>query len=86
MHFSTTIATFITSAAIVDGLYFHIGPLTAVDTYTPTPSHRIDFTVNNPDAVYAQGGSDAAACSLTWYITHPPKPTQPHIISPKKNR
>ncbi|KAI7218508.1 hypothetical protein KC333_g3561 [Hortaea werneckii] len=72
MHLSTAIATFITSAAVVDGLYFHIGPLTAVDTYNPTPSHRVDFTVNNPDAIYAQGGSDAATCSLTWNTTNLP--------------
>ncbi|GAB1735503.1 hypothetical protein NU219Hw_g4083t1 [Hortaea werneckii] len=73
MHLSTAIATFITSTAVVvDGLYFHIGPLTAVDTYNSTPSHRVDFTVNNPDAVYAQGGSDAATCSLTWNTTTAP--------------
>ncbi|KAI7554229.1 hypothetical protein KC331_g688 [Hortaea werneckii] len=71
MHLSSTIATFITSAAVVDGLYFHVGPLNAVDTYNP-PSHRVDFTVNNPDAVYAQGGSDAATCSLTWNTTAAP--------------
>lgn len=70
MHLPTTIATFITSAAVVNGLYFHIGPLTAVDIYNPTPSHRVDFTVNNPDAVYEQGGSDAATCTLKWYILH----------------
>ncbi|KAI7302375.1 hypothetical protein KC315_g16171 [Hortaea werneckii] len=69
MHLLNTIATFVTSAAVVDGLYFHVGPLTAVDTYNPDPSHRIDFTVNNPDAVYEQGGSDAATCSLTWNTT-----------------
>ncbi|KAI7202937.1 hypothetical protein KC316_g1659 [Hortaea werneckii] len=72
MHLSTAIATFITSAAVADGLYFHIGALTAVDIYSPTPFHRVDFTVNNPDAVNAQGGSDAATCSLAWNTTNIP--------------
>ena len=76
MHLSNFIATFITSAAVADGLYFHIVPFTAVDIYNPTPSHRVDFTVNNPDAVYEQGGSDAATCTLKWYILHrQPNPT-----------
>ncbi|KAI6907973.1 hypothetical protein KC318_g4663 [Hortaea werneckii] len=88
MHLSSTIATFITSAAVVDGLYFHIEPLAAVDIYNPTPSHRVDFTVNNPDAVYEQGGSDAATCSLTWYITHitPTGSPKSHIIIPNANK
>ncbi|RMY70942.1 hypothetical protein D0862_14677 [Hortaea werneckii] len=72
MHLPNTIAAFITSAVVADGLYFHIGPLTAVDIYNPTPSHRVDFTVNNPDAVYEQGGSDAATCTLKWNTTNIP--------------
>ncbi|GAB1732399.1 hypothetical protein NU195Hw_g739t1 [Hortaea werneckii] len=79
MHLTNTIATFITSAAVVNGLYFHIGPLTAVDIYNPTPSHRVDFTVNNPDAVYEQGGSNAATCSLTWYLARS-KPARRYIF------
>jgi len=54
-------------AAVSNGLSFCVDALTATDVFEPA-SHSVDFNVGNPQAVYEQGGSDAASCSLTWYV------------------
>ncbi|KAF2862092.1 hypothetical protein K470DRAFT_213628 [Piedraia hortae CBS 480.64] len=59
MHYSLIL---ISLAAATQGLYFHVSPLTITDK--GKDGGCVDFTVNNPDAVYEQGGHDSATCSL----------------------
>ncbi|GIZ38766.1 hypothetical protein CKM354_000217000 [Cercospora kikuchii] len=68
----TTVLLTTVLATSTQALYFRLSPFTTTSTYSPTESHTVTFTINNPDAVFEQGGSYARTCNITWTGCTPP--------------
>ncbi|KAI5364666.1 hypothetical protein Slin15195_G042050 [Septoria linicola] len=62
----TTLTTLATLASSAQALYFHLEPFSVSDVRIPSESHSISFTINNPTAVFEQGGSSFRNCSIAW--------------------
>ncbi|KAF2214245.1 hypothetical protein CERZMDRAFT_95522 [Cercospora zeae-maydis SCOH1-5] len=61
--FSLLLTTLLATSS--QALYFRLSPFTSTSIYSPTESHTITFTINNPDAVFEQGGSYPRTCNIT---------------------
>lgn len=77
MLFPLLLTTFISSSLAAPATFFTITGLDVYDQHRPTTSHLISFSISNPNAVYEQGGSDVANCTLEWYVVLPKTLTSP---------
>ncbi|CAK1358827.1 unnamed protein product [Cercospora beticola] len=73
-------------ATSTQALYFRLIPFTTTSTSSTTESHTVTFTINNPDAVFEQGGSYPRTCNITWCVSSTSNPHPiPRLASSQPN-